>query len=82
MQHFHLLFKFLNKIKSKYLEERSGKGGGLGWGETPARGFARQPPGMWLLRAGERLSPDARLPSPGFWRANQMKSARACVCQG
>ena len=47
MQHFHLLFKFLNKIKSKYLEERSGKGGGLGWGgETPARGFARQSPGM------------------------------------
>lgn len=35
MQHFHLLFKFLNKIKSKYLEERSGKGGGLGWGGRP-----------------------------------------------
>lgn len=29
MQHFHLLFKFLNKIKLKYLEERSGKGRGI-----------------------------------------------------
>ena len=35
MQHFHSLFKFLNKIKSKYLEERSGKGRGIRAGEDP-----------------------------------------------
>lgn len=36
MLHFYLLFKFPNKIKSKYLEEsRVGSGKGRGRGETP-----------------------------------------------
>ena len=36
MQHFHLLFKFLNKIKSKYVEERSvEREGELGRGRPP-----------------------------------------------
>lgn len=50
MLHYHRLFKFLNKIKSKYLEE---SGEGEGEMETPppppAHGSPGQPQGMRLL---------------------------------
>lgn len=46
MLHFHLLFKFLNKIKSGYLEESSVEREVELEGGDHARGFPGRPRGM------------------------------------
>lgn len=84
MLYLHSLFKFLNKIKSKYLKDSGAEGKGSQREKTPPRGFPGAATGDVITR---RRMLDAwpllffRSPAP-VRRGNQMKSAQTCGCLG